>query len=139
MANWRTTASGCVTRRGAIGLARYRARRWYGWLRQLAPEDWAQCVAIGEIDLTEMGRQMRALAVALGFRRRYSTHRRETSSTVDIVRKPDTRPSKLKLRTGYRHSASGHSAARMKLTPERRSEIARMARAAQLARKGRVV
>ncbi len=89
-------------------------------------------MAIGALDLTEMGRQMRALAVALGFRRRYGTMRQEQSTIVDIERRPDTRPSRIARRTGYRHSASAHHDARMKLTPERRSEIARIARAAQL-------
>jgi hypothetical protein len=106
-------------------LARYRANRYFGWLRPLAPDDWEQCVQIGAVDLTEMGRQMRTLAVALGFRRRYSTQRRETSATADIPRKPDTRPSRLKLRTGYRTNSAAHRTARLTVDVETRRAIAR--------------
>lgn len=117
-------------------LARYRANRYYSYLRECAPEDWEQCVWIGALDLCEMGRQFRQLSKSLGFRVRYGTQRHEQSRTTDIPRKPDTRPSKLARRTGYRHDSERHSAARMRLPAERRSQIARQARAAQLARKG---
>lgn len=45
------------------------------------------------------------------------------------------RPSKIAKQSGYRTNSSSHSTARMRLTAERRSEIAKIARAAQL-RKG---
>lgn len=109
----------------SLALARYRARRYYDWLRERAPEDWEQCVEIGAIDLPEMGREMRALAVALGFRTRYGTQRSERSSTVDIPRKPDTRPSRLARRTGYRKDSAAHRTARLKVNEETRRAIAR--------------
>lgn len=39
----------------SLAIARYRGRRYFGWLREIAPQDWEQCVTIGAIDLTEMG------------------------------------------------------------------------------------
>ena len=119
----------------AYPLARWRARHYWGWLRQLAPEDWEQCVAIGALSLSEMNRQMRALATAMGMRRRYGTLRHDQSTTSDIQRPADTRPSRAARRTGYRKDSERHHAARMKVDPERRREIAQTARAAQLARR----
>lgn len=110
----------------ATGIVLYRANKYWGYLRFLAPEDWQQCVAIGEFhSLTEMGRQMRALSKSLGLRVCYGTQRSERKSVKGIERKPDTRPSREKRRTGYRTNSEQHRAARLKLTPELRTEIAR--------------
>lgn len=138
-----------MTAKSPIRYAASVARRWHGWLMAKEPADTEQALwlAVLSSDGTLNGiqaavtRTLRAMARDYG----YVTGRRDpvAAYTEDagyrrIKADPNMRPSKCAKRTGYRRDASRHSAARMKLTPERRSEIARIARRAQLARKGAV-
>ena len=107
-------------------------------------------ILLGKLDATEMGRQFRALARSLGLDCHYHTSSRETPRSrrkklrrYDVRQSvaslrgwktkrgelppadPAQRPSKAAKRTGYRTNSEAHRNVRLKLSPERRAEIAR--------------
>lgn len=102
------------------------------WMVLAMPDDVTQIAHLAEIEYATPAQRSASRRYYIRELRRTQWERRPCKP----ARKPSIlRPSK---RTdGYRNSASGHSAARMKLTPERRSEIARIAgRASAAKRKG---
>lgn len=104
------------------------------WLRMALPDDVRQEVALAMLEYPDLSpAARRALIRWRCSRLRYEvwerTPRRAPSKPRNI------QPSRLPIAAGYRTSASRHQAARMKLTPERRREIAALGQAALKARK----
>ena len=90
------------------------------WMVLAMPEDVAQIVAMSSIEFQTPAQRRAARDFYLRELRRTQWERGP--------RKPTRRPSCLrpsKQTSGYRTQSSAHVAARRKLTPERRAEIAR--------------
>lgn len=121
------------------------ARKYYGWLRDICVkrgclEDWEQTATMEFVSLAELGREMRELQKSLGIMRFLGVLGGEDRACVvrtpptkrDVPMRrnhrgewvPDTRPSKLARRTGYRTDSERKRAARLKMEPSERSRIA---------------
>lgn len=93
------------------------------WMRLAMPDDAAQTVALAELlhpgHPAAQQAELRYLLRELG-----RTHWRRNLARP--ARRPEClRPSKLARHTGYRTDSARHHQARMKLSPDRRAEIAR--------------
>lgn len=100
------------------------------WMRLAMPEDVAQIAALVDLEFHTPAQRREALKYELRELRRTQWERRPC--------KPARRPSALrpsKRASGYLSDAQAKSAARAKVAPERRAEIARMGAAARLARR----
>ena len=106
--------------------------RLHRWIWLAMPDDAAQEVRITYIEYPRLTDAARAALI--------SDRLRELARQCwrrDICRpvRRKTRPDKLRAITDYRADSGQHRAARTKVTPERRREIAAMGQAARKARK----
>ncbi len=98
------------------------------WMRLALPDDFAQCVALAKL----MAHTPHSQAVALD----YLLRQLRWEVWDRLVRKAPARPDAIKpcrrkTATGYRTDSQRKRAARAKLSPELRSDIARKAAAAR--------
>lgn len=99
------------------------------WMALAAPDDISQIVALVDLLPLRTSSQRRA---ALRYELRLWRHEAWARWPGKRPKAPAClRPSKVEASSGYREDCGAHRAVRLRLSPERRAEIARVAAAAR--------